>query len=142
MDILKDPPTWLKVATTQEIDLQPWAPRQWTSTTTRWRCGLILLPQPNTEVPAPTGGWSLLRPLTYLTQKINTVICTATEVVKKNISKWLSHPFSPCFISSHAQIQIHNNLLSLTFAKHNYIETYKLFKFISMAQCKIYVIPL
>ena len=41
---LKDPPTWLKVATTQEIDLQPWAPRQWTSTTTWWRCGLILLP--------------------------------------------------------------------------------------------------
>ena len=26
------------------IDLQPWAPRQWTFTTTRWRCGLILLP--------------------------------------------------------------------------------------------------
>ena len=25
------------------IDLQPWAPRQWTFTTTRWRCGLILL---------------------------------------------------------------------------------------------------
>ena len=24
---LIDPPTWLKVATTQEIDLQPWAPR-------------------------------------------------------------------------------------------------------------------
>ena len=46
MDRLKDPPTWLKVATTQEIDLQPWAPRQWTSTTTRWRwrCGLIPLP--------------------------------------------------------------------------------------------------
>ena len=41
---LKDPPTWLKVATTQEIDLQPWAPRQWTSTTTHWRCGHILLP--------------------------------------------------------------------------------------------------
>ena len=32
---LKDPPTWLKVTTTQEIDLQHWAPRQWTSTTTR-----------------------------------------------------------------------------------------------------------
>ena len=35
MDRLMDPPTWLKVATTQEIDLQPRAPRQWTSTTTR-----------------------------------------------------------------------------------------------------------
>ena len=44
MDRLKDPPTWLKVTPTQEIDLQPWAPRQWTSTTTRRRCGLILLP--------------------------------------------------------------------------------------------------
>ena len=41
---LKDPPTWLKVTTTQEIDLQPWAPRQWTSTTTRRQCGPILLP--------------------------------------------------------------------------------------------------
>ena len=39
MDRLKDPPTWLK-----EIDLQTWAPRQWTSTTTQWWCGLILLP--------------------------------------------------------------------------------------------------
>ena len=25
---LKDPPTWLKVTTIQEIDLQPWALRQ------------------------------------------------------------------------------------------------------------------
>ena len=55
MDRLKDPPTWLKVATTQEIDLQPWAPRQWTSTTTRWRCGLILLPSLTLRSPHPQG---------------------------------------------------------------------------------------
>ena len=41
MDRLKDLPTWLKVATTQEIDLQPWAPRQWTSTTTQDGVGLF-----------------------------------------------------------------------------------------------------
>ena len=55
MDRLKDPPTWLKVATTQEIDLQPWAPRQWTSTTTRWWCGLILLPSLSLRSPHPQG---------------------------------------------------------------------------------------
>ena len=44
MDRLKDPPTWLKVATIQEIDLQPWAPRQWTSTTTRDGEGLFYSP--------------------------------------------------------------------------------------------------
>ena len=55
MDRLKDPPTWLKVATTQEIDLQPWAPRQWTSTITRWRCGLILLPSLTLRSPHPQG---------------------------------------------------------------------------------------
>ena len=55
MDRLKDPPTWLKVATIQEIDLQPWAPRQWTSTTTRWRCGLILLPSLTLRSPHPRG---------------------------------------------------------------------------------------
>ena len=53
MDSLKDPPTWLKVATTQEIGLQPWGPRQWTSTTTRWRCGLILLPSLTLRSPHP-----------------------------------------------------------------------------------------
>ena len=55
MDRFKDPPTWLKVATTQEIDLQPWAPRQWTSTTTRWWCGLILLPSLTLRSPHPQG---------------------------------------------------------------------------------------
>ena len=55
MDRLNDPPTWLEVATTQEIDLQPWAPRQWTSTTTRWRCGLILLPSLTLRSPHPQG---------------------------------------------------------------------------------------
>ena len=55
MDRFKDPPKWLKVATTQEIDLQPWAPHQWTSTTTRWRCGLILLPSLTLRSPHPQG---------------------------------------------------------------------------------------
>ena len=67
MDRLEDPPTCLKVATTQEIDLQPWAPCQWTSTTTRWRCGqwtsattrwrcgLILLPSLTLRSPHPQG---------------------------------------------------------------------------------------
>ena len=58
MDGLKDPPTWLKVATTQEIDLQPWAPRQWTSTTTRLRCGLILLPSLTLRSPHPQGEYA------------------------------------------------------------------------------------
>ena len=59
MDRLQDPPTLLKVATTQEIDLQPWAPRQWTSTTTRWRwrCGFILLPSLTLRSPHLQGGY-------------------------------------------------------------------------------------
>ena len=61
MDRLKDPPTWLKVATTQEIDLQPWAPCQWTSTTTRWWCGLILLPSLTLRSPHPQGESKLSR---------------------------------------------------------------------------------
>ena len=37
MDRLKDPPTWLKVATTQEIDLQPWPPRPLGATARSYR---------------------------------------------------------------------------------------------------------
>ena len=58
MDRLKDPPTWLKVATTQEIDLQPWAVDFYHYPVTVWAYST---PQPNTEVPAPTGGQNKLR---------------------------------------------------------------------------------
>ena len=52
---LEDPPTWLAVAVNQEIDLQPWAPRQWTFTATRWWCGPILLPSLTLRSAHPQG---------------------------------------------------------------------------------------
>ena len=46
----------VKVATTQENKPPTQGTRQWTFTTPRWRCGLILLPSLNAGVPEPTGG--------------------------------------------------------------------------------------
>ena len=46
----------VKVATTQENKPPTQGTRQWTFTTPRWRCGSILLPSLNAEVPESAGG--------------------------------------------------------------------------------------
>ena len=87
--IIKDLPTWLKVATTQEIDLQPWTRHQWTSTTTRWRCGLILLPSLTLRSPHPQGEWIKGVPGVL-------IICVMRIIKVKYISNFVSFVYVFC----------------------------------------------